>query len=144
MVQVFPAGASRNNTPEHTNLLLCSRASYTGYVVDWENGWGRGAHKRRGEESKRLFLVQVPALKQLETKREKIEKMVESSEVASSKQTDVLSSCRGDDMTARIHGGGEAIRRSQPLKHNNQSNIMDKMNYAGIPAEALEENRIET
>lgn len=106
---------------------------------------GEGEHtKGEGKRAKGLFLVQVPALKQLETKREKIEKMVESSEVASSKQTDVFSSCRGDDMTAEIHGGGKAIRRSQPLKHNDQSNIMDKMNYAGIPAEAPEENRIET
>lgn len=78
---------------------------------------GEGEHtKGEGRESKRLFLVQVPALKQLETKRERIENMTESSEVASSKQTDVLSSCRGDGLAVRIHGEGKAIRRSQPLQ----------------------------
>lgn len=55
MEQVFPVGASRNNTLEHKNLLLCSRASYTGYVVDWENGWGRGAHERRGEREQKVI-----------------------------------------------------------------------------------------
>lgn len=77
---------------------------------------GKGnTRKERGREQKVISGASSRA-EAARNKKRKDRNMAESSEVASSKQTDVLSSCRGDDLAVRIHGGGEAIRRSQPLQ----------------------------